>query len=203
MNTKDELEKEVKEALDEGYRLYEIREALIEDGYSRGLTESIISEFEENNRRSKNSELKKESTNPQENINNTDIGKQQEPHNQNFSKSNKLQGKMRSPLKVALFSVLSVGLYVIYWEYVFFKYSLSDVYENESKRRVMALGVFIVSWIPPFTLVGIYFLYKVLKIGSPKKNIFVRMLLYAVLLSLGLTIPVALYLMQKDVNKCL
>lgn len=195
---RSELKKEIQASLDEGYTLDEIQKVLIEEGYPQKTVNNVISDFKStqgtgfnDNKSSLDGPSKTE----------VNVGSS-EKENSNNGSGYRIKGKHRSPVRVVIFTVLTIGIYFYYWEYLMYKYGLSEKYESNSKRRLIAIGLWIISWIPPVILfTWPYFFAKLIELSEVDKDKIAYTILYFILFLTVIGGPIAVYLIQSDINK--
>jgi hypothetical protein len=201
-----ELRQEVQESLEEGYSLEEIRQAMIDDGYSPELVDDLLSEFRDSGRTGneakegfQNKERQKDFSG--EGVDEDASGSQEESGEP--EKTGKIRGKTRGPARVVLFSLITFGIYFFYWEYLMMKYGLTARMEP-GKARLAALGLWFVTAIPLVNLaVWAYFFREILKASPVDKEPNKYTAIYIVLMLTGIGLFVTQYMVQKDVNAAL
>jgi hypothetical protein len=201
-----ELRQEVQESLEEGYSLEEIRQAMIDDGYSPEVVDDLLSEFRDSGRTGnetkegfRGEEGQKDAAS--EGIDEDASGSREESGEP--EKLGKIQGKTRGPARVVLFSLITFGIYFFYWEYLMMKYGLTTRMEP-GKARLSALGLWFVTAIPLVNLaVWAYFFREILKASPTDKKPNNYTAIYILLMLTGIGLFVTLYMVQKDVNAAL
>jgi cytochrome c-type biogenesis protein CcmH/NrfF len=201
-----ELRQEVQESLEGGYSLEEIRQAMIDDGYSPEVVDDLLSEFKDSGRTGdetredfRSEERQKDSSS--EGIDEDASGPQE--GSEEPMKTEKIQGKTRGPARVVLFSIITFGIYFFYWEYLMMKYGLTTRMEP-GKARLAALGLWFVTAIPLVNLaVWAYFFREILKASPVDKELNKYTAIYIVLMLTGIGLFVTQYMVQKDVNAAL
>lgn len=199
------LERKIRESLQEGYTLDEIRQVLIAEGYSQKIVDNIIAEFQDKGQKTEKVQKPIKPSQKQQ-LQEKELdkkpGSREEPSETNEGSKVFLKGIPRSPGKSAIFTVITFFIYFLYWEYLMLNYGVSDKYPE--KRRMVAMGLWVLAFIPFLNLViwGAI-IYRILSISPVGKNPVVFTLIYMLLILTGIGIPIMVYLLQSDINQAL
>jgi len=179
------LENRVIKSLEEGYSTQEILTALKQDGYSDATIRKVMSDVK--------TDLEKDRNTGADSEKEKGIQKSKESISKSrdsvASSQNKRTGKIRNPVLVLIFSFLSLGIYIFYWEYQIIKQLL---YGKENSHIIR----YLLTWIP---LINLFIYWKICgdieDYSGGKHSQGVLMLLWIFFF------PVAIYITQKDLNE--